>query len=182
MVTFKIDDRKLRSALKQYLEVSGKDAVEVLEKRADMLVSGGKGVKGLFQEARTHAPETKAEIRSLPTRLNWHIKRKKGMTAAKEIKRRLRYAGWLQSTGWLNKRYGREGAGNLLRHINSPRGMVHAKLSGNRIFIRITNTTKGSGDFAAKTGYVQRAVDNAARDLMVYVKRKMQQRAHEFSR
>lgn len=182
MVSIHFDDRNLRKAFTAYMAVTSRDARTTLEVKAAMLVSGGKGVQGLYQEARKHAPETRAEIRAL-ARKPWKIKRKRGSAMA-EIARRLRYAGFVQSTGWFNKRYGtpRKDGSVPIRQVANPRGVVVSRLSGPKMFISITNRTPRAGEFASKTGYVQRAINNITADMMKYVERKLQESAQRFSK
>jgi hypothetical protein len=169
----------LRKALKEYMGHTRRSLPEVLQKQAAMLISGGKGYDGMYQEARKHAPQTIAEITNLPKTLNWRIKRKRGggkHSAMKEIRRRLKFAGYVQSTGWFNIRYGKKaakGAPRSLRAVKNPRGKVVENLAGLNPYITLINTTGGAGAFARKTGYVDRAIKNRAEDMLTYVKEKM---------
>jgi hypothetical protein len=180
-ITF--DGRPLRDALKQYMHHTRRSLPEVLQKQAHMLISGGKGYAGMYQEAQKHAPETINEIKKLPKTRGWRIKRKRGggkHSAVKEIKRRLKFAGYVQSTGWFNVRYGKKsasGAPRSLRAVSNPRGKVVQNLSGLNPFITLINVTGGAGAFARKTGYVDRAIKNRAKDMLTYVQKKIQDAA-----
>lgn len=177
IATIKADMKPLRDALRLYLQYSRRSLPEILKKQAAMLISGAKGVNGLYQEARSHAYEVRNEIRALPSRLNWRIKRKSGGAMA-EIQRRLQYAGWVQSTGWFNVRYGRTiktGAPKRLQSVRNPRGVVIENLTGYSPYIILRNRTPNAGEYAKKTGYVNRAIQNRAADLLVYVKRKQEE-------
>lgn len=182
-MTIKFDGKPLQDALKQYMQHTRRSLPEILQKQAHMLISGGKGYDGMYQEARKHAPETIADIKSAIKRLDWRIKRKRGggkHSARKEIQRRLRFAGFVQSTGWFNVRYGKKtarGAPRSLRQVANPRGQVVQNLSGIYPFITLINRTGGAGAFAQKTGYVNRAIQNRAKDMLTYVKDKMAQAA-----
>jgi hypothetical protein len=181
--TIEFNAQPLRDALKEYMRHTSRSLPEILQKQAAMLISGSKSHMGLYQEARTHAPATMSEIASLPAKLKWRIKRKAGggrHSAIKEIRRRLRFAGYVQSTGWFNLRYGKKtasGAPRSLRQVSNPRGKVIENLAGFNPYITLRNITKGAGEFAQKTGYVNRAVANRAKDMMVYVDNKMKQAA-----
>lgn len=175
--TIKADMKPMRDALRLYMQYSRRSLPEILKKQAAMLISGAKGVNGLFQEARSHAFEVRNEIRSLPKKLNWRIKRTSGSAMA-EIRRRLQYAGWVQSTGWFNVRYGRTiktGAPKRLQAVRNPRGVVIENLTGPSPYIILRNRTPNAGEYAKKTGYVDRAIKNRAADLMVYVRRKQEE-------
>jgi hypothetical protein len=173
--TIKADVKPMRDALQLYMKHTRRYLPDVLQKQAAQLISGAKGVNGLYQEARSHAWQVRNEIRQLPVRLNWRIKRKSG-GAWSEIYRRLEYAGWVQSTGWFNKRYGRTiktGAPRKLQSVRNPRGIVIEKLNGHSPYIILRNRTPNAGEYAQKTGYVDKAIKNRADDMLVYVKRKM---------
>lgn len=148
-----------------------------------MLISGGKGYDGMYQEARKHAPATITEIKRLPKTQGWRIRRKRGggkNSAVKEIKRRLKFAGYVQSTGWFNLRYGKKnakGSPRSLRAVSNPRGQVLQNLSGLNPFITLINTTKGAGAFAKRTGYVNRAITNRAKDMLTFIGKKIQDAA-----
>ena len=154
---------------------------EVLEKQANMLISGAKGYKGLYQEARSHAPEVKSEIKGLPTKLGWRIKRKGG-SVKKEIRRRLKYAGLVQSTGWFNNRYGtpRKDGTAVIRQVSNPRGRVITRLTGNNPYIILINRTPNAGEYAKKTGYIDAAIRGRADDMMEYVKKHIFSQAQKF--
>ena len=175
--TIKADMKPMRDALREYMRYTRRSLPEILQKQAAMLISGAKGVNGLFQEARSHAYEVRNEIRALPKRLGWRIKRQSG-SAMSEIYRRLQYAGWVQSTGWFNVRYGRivkTGAPRKLVSVKNPRGVVIENLTGHSPYIILRNRTPNAGNYAQKTGYVDRAVKNRAEDLLVYVRRKQEE-------
>jgi hypothetical protein len=173
-VTIEANMKPLSDALNEYMRYTSKSLPEVLQKRAAMLISGGKGVKGLYQEARSQAPDVKADIRALPTKLNWRIKRKSG-SAMKEIRRRLGYAGLVQSTGWFNTRYGtpRKDGSKMLRQVANPRGRVIENLSGPSPYIMLINRTLRAGEYAQRTGYIDRAIAGAAEDMRDYIKQKI---------
>ena len=177
------DGEPLRKALREYMQHTRRSLPEVLQKQAAMLISGGKGYDGMYQEARKHAPATIAEINNLPKALNWRIKRNKGggkHSAMKEIRRRLKFAGYVQSTGWFNVRYGSRkatGAPRGLRSVKNPRGKVVENLSSSNPYITLINRTGGAGAFAQKTGYVNRAILNRAKDMMTYITQKLEKAA-----
>ena len=176
-ITIKANMKPMRDALELYMKYTKRSLPEILSKQAAMLISGAKGVNGLYQEARRHAGQTELEILQLPSRLKWRIKREKGGAMA-EIRRRLQYAGWVQSTGWFNRRYGRvvkNGAPRKLLSVKSPRGVVIENLTGFSPYIILKNKTPNAGEWAQKTGYVDRAVSNRAKDLMVYVENKQRE-------
>lgn len=179
-VSIDVDMRGFNAAMKQYATLSRKSDREILQDQAQKLVSNGfQGGGGLYQEARREAPATIADIKGLKARFGFRIKTWRfagmGLTKAeqitREIKRRLKMAGYFQSTGWLNRVY--KGKAKVdTRAVKSPRGVVRQKLHGSDQFIEITNRTPGAREFAEKTGYVQRALTNRAADMMAYVRRK----------
>jgi hypothetical protein len=177
--TIKADMKPMRDALREYMRYTRRSLPEILQKQAAMLISGAKGVNGLFQEARSHAFEVRNDIRALLK--GWRIKRPKGggkYSAIREINRRLQYAGLVQSTGWFNVRYGRiikDGAPRKLVSVKNPRGIVIENLTGRSPYIILRNRTPNAGNYAEKTGYVDRAVENRAKDLLVYVRRKQEE-------
>ncbi len=176
-----VDLSGFNAAMKQYATLRNKSDKEILQDQTQKLVSNGfKGGGGLYQEARTHAPETIADIKGLRARLGWRIRTwrfaRQGLSKEaqieKEIARRLKLAGYFQSTGWLNRRY--KGKAKVdTRAVKNPRGRVREKLHGDDQYIEITNITPGAAKFAEKTGYVQRALNNRAKDMMIYVTAKL---------
>lgn len=166
----------------------------------------------LQRQARLEGGKTKAEIRALPQRLGYRIRRRlasglskgvdvlkrnrKGKFAYKsvaasakraalnagharvsikqEIRLRLRWAGVYQASGWITSRLG------LARgrtRIANPRGRVIAKFTGIRPSITLINQTPGAAEFAAKTGYVARALRLRIADMRRYIARKLGEEA-----
>lgn len=177
-LSIKVDTRDVQITLRDYARVAKMELSDALQKKMAMLVSGGKGVKGLYQEAHDQAPDVKAEILALPQQLGWRIKRKSG-SAMKEIYRRMRYAGLIQSTGWFNIRYGhRRADGSVrLRSVSNPRGVIQESLTGDKPYISLTNTTPNAGQYAERTGYVKRALDNITADMKEYIDRKLREQS-----
>lgn len=173
---FTVDTDSFTRAMNEMADV-GKLAKDILPDQAQKLISNGfAGGGGLYQECRVHAPDTIAEIKGLPAKYGYRIKRLPGVTVAKEIIRRLKNAGYVQSTGWLNRVYKGKNK-DAIRHVRNPRGEVEQSLTGLQPYIILTNRTPGAAEFAEKTGYVQRAIDNRAKDMLVYVQRKLAERA-----
>ncbi len=159
-----------------YMDARKITCQKVLVDQAQKLVSsdfndGGVKRGGLYQEARKEAPKTIAEIKSLPARLGYRIKRRKGMTVAMEIKRRLKNAGYVQSTGWLNRVWKIKGV--KWKQVGRPRNRVIQNLNGLNPSIEIINETPGAAEFAEKTGYFDRAVANREQDMANYCEKKM---------
>lgn len=178
-MAFNDDLGGFQAAMIKYMEESGKTAKQVVLIQAQKLVSSetsdpSDGTKrlGLFQEARKEAPATIAEIKSLPSRLGYRIKRRAGMTVAEEIKRRLKYAGYVQSTGWLNRVW-KTKEKKAFMIIKNPRNRVIQKLDGLNPSIEIINETPGAEAFAAKTGYFARAVAGRSEDMAKYLETKI---------
>lgn len=173
------DTGGFNKAMAALIKAGTKTPQQVLLNQAQKLVSSDftdpdDGVKrgGLFQEARKEAPATKAEIRSLPARLGYRIKRRAGVTVKQEIRRRLKFAGYVQSTGWLNRVW-KNKAKTALRLIKNPRGRVIQNLTGNNPSITLINETPGAAEFAAKTGYVDRALAGRAQDMAKHTEKKI---------
>ena len=174
---------ELRNTLKEYLRLSGKTAKEALEQKAHMLISGGGGgrggkkVLGFWQEAHSHREEVVADINNAFRRFG-HALRRKGRTrnSGEEISRRISLAGYYQSTGWFNVRYGKKRVnGQRVLRSQVPRGKVFANLHGSHMFIRFVNVTPGAKEYAEKTGYQLRAMANVTADMAVYIAKKQAQ-------
>lgn len=184
-VNLHINMKPMRNALKTYMEHTRRSLPEVLTKQAKMLCCGAKGVKGLYQEAVMEAPDTRREILGLPKALGWRIKRGKGggrHSAMKEIRRRLKFVGRVQSTAWLQNKYGRVSPVDGVRplyFVRKPRGRVREVLGGLFPYITLINSTPNAGQFAKRTGYADRAVRNRAADMNGYVERKLREAAQK---
>jgi aminomethyltransferase len=59
--------------------------------------------------------------------------------------------------------------------LSAPAGVVIENLTGRSPYIILRNRTPNAGNYAEKTGYVDRAVENRAKDLLVYVRRKQEE-------
>lgn len=187
MLTLQFDSRGLMEAFRRYVEVNRRDASELLQKQANALVNslGTSGPKGLFLEALSEKAKVQEEINAAAAR--GPLKRRfpaNGRSArqtwAAEYKRRMRFAAVIQASGWLTRRYGKASALTGIRrlyYIDNPPGQVRQYLEGNQPFIEITNRMPRAAEFANKTGYVQRAINNRERDMLEYVRRKTKERA-----
>lgn len=155
-----------------------RSAPVVLNKQITQLAIGAKGVKGLFQEARDTRRATIAEIRALPARLDYRIKRYHG-TVKNEIARRISQAGHYQASGWIVEGLPRpSGKGSKVFTI---RGSIRTT-GGVNPRVTISNKSPRAFEFGQRTGYVQRAVNNRAKDMLKYVQKKLASDAQEFSK
>lgn len=177
-----VDTRELKDLTKtlgEYAAYSKRSNAVVVDKQAQQLAIGSKGVRGLYQEARfVEGPKTKQEIRALLTKLGHRIRRYGG-TAEAEIRRRAAKAGLYQSTGWISDRYSINSARRL---VTTSRGRVSLSLRGDRPSVTIFNESIGAAEFANRTGYIGRAISNRVRDMRVYLTRKLASDAKRFSR
>lgn len=172
------DDKELQRALTQYISYSKRSAPEILEKQMTSLAIGAKGVKGLFQEALSTRRATVAEIRQLPTRLDYRIKRAHGFTVKKEIARRIASAGFYQASGWvIPGRFQPRGKGGV---VKTQRGSI-SKKGGINPSITIKNSSPKAFEFGSRTGYIQRALNARAKDMLKYVEKKMASDAKKLS-
>lgn len=182
----------------QYLQYNRRARRDLLQDQADKLAVE------LQKQARAEGPKTRAEIGSLPNKLNYRIRRRqaaglsrnlnarnkslaatiqrsaaaggrKHVTVAEEIQLRLRWAGLFQASGWIT-RYG------LTGRIARPRGRVLSHLIGNSPVITLINETPGALEFARRTGYIDRAIEIRTADMKAYIARKMKEEAKQVSR
>lgn len=178
-ISVKFDDRDLQRAFTDYMAYTKKSAQESLQKQIVQLAVGAKGVKGLFQEALATRKETVRDIRSLPARLNFAIRRAPGFSVRQEIARRVQSAGYYQASGWIvpgiAEPRGRGATVKTLRGSIKTTGGINPRVS-------ISNSSPKAFEFGSKTGYIQRALDARARDMLKYVKNKMAREAREFSK
>jgi hypothetical protein len=170
----------------------------------------GPGNRGLFQEAYALAP-TPAQLRALPEKLNWHIrrrnrpvftqyevrKRKRGQYAgqigvfrkktlagvkmkAGEIERRIASRGYMAS-GWLNAFLVKQAPGLRNIIVGNDRAKIQVKLGGTNPRITLINSTPNAGPYAARTGYIERAIEARIIDMYAYIRRKMKESATVFN-
>lgn len=171
--------RDIMQALTLYERHNTRGLPAILEKQGKALCIGSKGVKGLYQEAREHMPETIAQINALKASESYAVRRKAGVSRDEEIARRLKQAGRYQSTGWLDPSFVRTPRG---AQLITERGKVVFRGSGRNRVLILTNDSEGAKEFADKTGYMVRAVNNRSRDMRAYVQKKMNKDARAFSR
>lgn len=178
-----IDTRNLGKQLSQvfseYAAYNGRSMRELLEKQMVQLAIGAKGSKGLFQEAVAERQRTITEIKALPQKLNWRIKRWRG-SVKQEIARRQRFAGYYQASGWIPPEYLQFFTGKLT--IKTNRGSLSARLNGANPSITLTNKSPRALEFGSRSGYIGRAMRNRIRDMDVYIRRKQREAAAEFSK
>lgn len=171
-VKFELDTREFTECLRQYADVSKKDEIEVVKDRA------GKVAFELFKQFKVLAPTVQL-LRGLPASLNYHIKRKfAGATIKQEINRRIR-ARFSSAGGWLPavKRFTRKGA--VLRNVKNPKGHVEINLS--EPSVTIVNSMKEAVAAEGKHHVMQAALNAQVADMRIYIERKMDQRAKQFS-
>lgn len=177
--TIKFDDRELQKAFRDYMAHTKRSGPVVLQKQVVQLAIGAKGVKGLFQEALSTRKATVAEIRGLPAKLDYRIKRVPGRTVKQEIAARIANAGFYQASGWVVPGIAvPRGRGAALK---TQRGSIKAT-GGVNPRVTISNSSPKAFEFGSRTGYVQRALNNRARDMRKYVDKKMASEAKEFSK
>lgn len=178
-ISAKFDDRELQRAFRDYMAYTKRSGPVVLQKQVVQLAIGAKGVKGLFQEALSTRKETVREIRALPKKLNYRIRRTPGFTVKREIARRVASAGYYQASGWVIPGIAEpRGKGAVVR---TQRGSIRTT-GGINPRVTISNKSPQAFEFGSKTGYVQRAVNNRAADMRKYVDKKMASDAREFSK
>ena len=174
--------REMSRVFNDYRQLNKRALPELLRKRAISLAIGsGKraSFKGLYQEARDLRPSVQAEIKALPEKLKYHIKRT-GRTVAQEIRARQVQAGYFQASGWLVPGLiDITGAGSRVQTI---RGRVDMKLAGNSPSITLTNTSPNALEFAERTGYMARAFYNQTQDMLQYIQEHLDLMAAEFSK
>lgn len=177
--TITFDDRELQKAFTAYMAYTKRSAPVVLQKQIVQLAIGAKGVKGLFQEALTTRRATVAEIKALLGKLDYRIKRAPGFTVKKEIARRVASAGFYQASGWVVPGIAEpRGKGAVLK---TQRGSIKAS-GGVNPRVTISNKSPKAFEFGQRTGYVQRAVNNRAKDMQKYIQKKMASDGKEFSK
>lgn len=175
-------EREMTRVFNDYRQLNKRALPEIMRKRAISLAIGsGKGAKykGLYQEARDLRPMVQAEIRALPEKLKYRIKRS-GRTVAQEIAARQVQAGYYQASGWLVP--GLTDIGGEGSRVKTIRGRVDMQLTGDRPSITLTNTSPNALEFANRTGYMARAVYNQTQDMLVYIQKHLDLTAREFSK
>ena len=174
-VTASFDMREVSAALNAYMSHSNRAPEAILYKQATQLAIGAKGVKGLYQEALTHRPEVIREIRALPKRLGHRIKRESGSVRA-EIARRTVQAGRFQASGWITEAMPNP-RGAVVRTV---RGKITMR-GGANARVTLSNRSPQALEFGSRTGYIQRALNNRARDMRRYVEKKLASDARQLS-
>lgn len=101
------------------------------------------------------------------------------VTIADEIRLRKRWAGIYQASGWLSELTTRliKSAGRFKQGA-----IVVKQLSGSHVTLRITNPRTHSAEYADSTGYLARAFQRRIADMQIYIQRKLNGDAREFSR
>lgn len=180
-ITAKFDMSEIDRAFRAYIAHSNRSIPYICEKQMVQLCIGAKGVRGLFQEALRERPETIRQIRALPSRLNWRIKRESGPAMA-EIRRRVAKAGYFQASGWIIKGLPEtERVNRGPSRVFTQRGVLMARPSGLNARITVANTSPRALEFGERTGYIQRAINNRAADMEKYVERKLARDAKALS-
>jgi hypothetical protein len=174
--------REMTKVFADYRQLNKRALPYLLRNRMIQLAVGsGKGAKykGLFQEALALRSQVQSEIRALPERLKWHIKRPYG-TALAEIKRRLVNAGRYQASGWLVPGFTDiTGEGS---NVKTLRGEVSMQLRGSNPSITLTNTSPRALEFGTRTGYIARAFYNQTQDMLVYIQQHLNLTVREFNK
>lgn len=178
-ISVSFDDRELQRAFREYMAHTKRSAPAVLQKQIVQLAIGAKGVKGLFQEAVSTRNATVAAIKALPVALGYRIRRAPGFTVKKEIARRVSKAGYYQASGWLVPGIATMRGKNA--QIITQRGSITAT-GGINPSVTIKNKSPQAFEFGSRTGYIQRALNSRARDMLKYVNDRMASDAAAFSK
>lgn len=176
-VKFTLDAREFTQAMKEYAAVSKKDEKDIVLDRAGKVANSGfKNVKSLFGEFKRITP-TESLLKSLPKRLGFRLKRKRNVSVASEIKRRIKArmtaaSGWLPAVQRLTKRgvvlKKKKGAGSVVINLKEPsvtmiNNMIQAQHAENKYHL------------------MQGVLDSHVEDMRKYIEKKMIQRANQFS-
>ncbi len=146
----------------------------------------GKLSYDLFIVTRAEGKNPKAIAASLIARLKGGggIRRKKGFTIKREIRRRMR-AKDFTATGWLpgvQKWSKTKSVRSNAKVKGAFRGGTAENLAGINPFVEMTNRTPGAGVLDSQRGIVQKAINRRAADIQKYLDRKTQQAADRFNR
>lgn len=166
-----IDASEFTETLRQYGEVSKKDEKEIVLDRA------GKLSFELYKKFKAITPSV-SKLRSIGKSLGYRIKRKfKGATPKEEINRRIRArmaaaSGWIPSVRRLSKRGVADKKGKI-------KGSVIINLS--EPSVTIINGMKEAVAADSKYDALQAAVNAQTADMKVYIERKLEERAKQFS-
>lgn len=179
MSDFSMDTREFKAAFEQVLSATKKDAPAYLNKKALMVVIGGKGVKGAIQLT----PRAKAsEIKSIPVKViaKMVMARAKangeklthveiGRRVKREIARRAASVGYTAGPGWHKAAVALGGRGVRLRkefsESKAAKGTAR-KASPGSLLAEIVNTAPAAAIIGKKA--LQNAVDNVAADMSRY--------------
>lgn len=177
-ISASFDGRELQRAFSEYMNYTKRSGPVVLQKQIVQLAIGAKGVKGLFQEALSTRQATVSAIKALPAALSYRIRRALGFTVKQEIARRVSRAGFYQASGWIVPGIAEaRGAG---AQVLTQRGSITAK-GGVNPSVTIKNKSPQAFEFGSRTGYIQRALNARARDMLAYVEKKMASDGKAFS-
>jgi len=169
---FTVDAREFTATLRKYAEVSGKDEKDVIADRA------GKLAFEFFKHFKKLAP-TVAQLQKLPAQLNYRVWRKfRGDTVGQEIGRRIR-ARFSAASGWLPaiRRFTNKGV--VLRQKRPKGGFI---INASEPSVTIINEMKEALEAAEKhPSVMQTPLDAQQRDMEKYIRRKLDQRARQFS-
>lgn len=170
-INIELDASEFIKTIREYSAVSKKDAEEVVVDRS------GKLAYELFKRFKATAPKV-STLRALPRSLDYRIKRKfAGATVAQEIARRIR-ARFAAASGWIPaiNRFSR-------RSVTQRKGTVIGSFEINlsEPSVTIINGMKEAVADEAKNNIMQSAIDAQTDDMKVYIERKLEQRARQFS-
>lgn len=171
-IKLELDVAEFTKTIQQYAEVSKKDEETIVKDR------GGKLAFELFKQFKAITPSI-ATLRALPKILNGRIKRRfKGATVKQEIRRRIgaRTAaaiGWIPSIQKLSKRSARTRKKN-------PRGRVVINLR--EPSVTIVNSMPQAIFAEKKYNLLSKSIARQIQDMRVYINRKLEQRANQFSK
>lgn len=176
-------EKQMSTVFRDYRALNKRAVPELARKRAIQLAvgSGKRGkFKGLYQEARALRPQVQAEIRGLPSKLDYRIRRPRGRTVKQEIAARLVHAGIFQASGWIVPGFSDiTGEGSRVKTV---RGKVSIVTSGAKTRITLTNTSPRALEYGQRTGYIARAFYNQTQDMLVYIQKHLGLTVREFNK
>lgn len=173
--------KEMSRVFAEYRALNGRALPYLLRNRAIQLsIGSGKGGqhKGLYQEALSLRPKVQAEIKALPRKLKWHIKRSPGRTVEKEITYRQLQAGRFQASGWIVP--GLQDITGEGAKVKTIRGKVSFTNTASSCSVTLTNTSPRAFEFGMRTGYIAKAFYNQTQDMLIYIRKHLGLTVEEF--
>lgn len=173
--------KEMSRVFAEYRALNGRALHYLLRNRAIQLsIGSGKGGqhKGLYQEALALRPKVQSEIRGLPRKLNWRIRRPPGRTAEQEIAARQVQAGRFQASGWIVP--GLQDITGEGAKVKTVRGKVSFVNTATSCSVTLTNTSPRALEFGLRTGYIAKAFYNQTQDMLIYIRKHLGLTVEEF--